>query len=90
MKRQGMPLGIGRQKERLDRERRYRPEYMTSEGNNLLIKGNNLLALHSLKARYAGGPFPFSTLASLPGLEKVSPHHWGKKSRKADQFENIR
>jgi len=25
-----------------------------SEDDNLLIKGNNLLALHSLKSRYAG------------------------------------
>lgn len=31
-----------------------KPVGKVSEGDNLLIKGNNLLALHSLKARYAG------------------------------------
>lgn len=31
-----------------------KPVGEVSEGDNLLIKGNNLLALHSLKVRYAG------------------------------------
>jgi adenine specific DNA methylase Mod len=31
-----------------------KPVGEVSEDDNLLIKGNNLLALHSLKARYAG------------------------------------
>ncbi|MFT6466316.1 DNA methyltransferase [Halopseudomonas sp.] len=33
---------------------RAKPVGKVSENDNLLIKGNNLLALHSLKARYAG------------------------------------
>ena len=31
-----------------------KPVGVVSEGDNLLIKGNNLLAMHSLKVRYAG------------------------------------
>lgn len=36
------------------REGKAKPVGAVSEDDNLLIKGNNLLALHSLKARYAG------------------------------------
>nr|WP_298058357.1 site-specific DNA-methyltransferase [uncultured Halomonas sp.] len=35
-------------------EDKAKPVEQVSEDDNLLIKGNNLLALHSLKARYAG------------------------------------